>query len=253
VGILRSTRQAAAAGRATRPVRSAMPGRHGTTQSATGTREPATARHTGLRWLPNAISVLRVLLVPCWVLLAEHTLTLAAAGLEYLAARTATLGVLLLIGFSDLFDGWLARRWHVGSRLGAVLDAVADKLCQLVLVTWLSLRLAADSTVFSPLPLWLLLLVVLRDAILLVCLLVARRIAPGIDVEHDRHGKWASLLLFSVLAMACVGARHTWLGPAVWLTAGFVALSTTAYLRRGVLQLRGMERRGAVAARRTAD
>lgn len=64
--------------------------------------------------LPNTLSALRVVSVPlmCWAI----------------AARSAAIFAPLLafcLG-TDLLDGYLARRWQVQSKLGAVLDTVAD-------------------------------------------------------------------------------------------------------------------------------
>lgn len=36
--------------------------------------------------------------------------------------------VLLLSGLTDVADGFIARQFHMGSKLGEVLDSVADKL-----------------------------------------------------------------------------------------------------------------------------
>jgi CDP-diacylglycerol--glycerol-3-phosphate 3-phosphatidyltransferase len=74
-------------------------------------------RHPGwLRHVPNALSAARMLAVP--VLLA-----LAFAGLE-----TAFTWVLIPALLSDVFDGLIARVFALESRLGAMLDSVADSL-----------------------------------------------------------------------------------------------------------------------------
>jgi cardiolipin synthase len=71
------------------------------------------------RLLPNAITILRLLLVPvfAWAVLDARPPVAAA--------------LLALIAASDALDGYLARRWHAESRLGAALDPLADKLTQL--------------------------------------------------------------------------------------------------------------------------
>ena len=95
------------------------------------------------RWLPNAVSLLRVLLVPVWLWLAERCQDAFARG-DGDAADTARLWAavtLVAIGLSDVVDGYLARRFHLASSFGAMIDAVADKLCQVVLVTWFTVRM----------------------------------------------------------------------------------------------------------------
>ena len=72
-----------------------------------------TDKHS-LSWLPNAISMARLLSVPVLLILA-------------LAGAQAVFATLLFLALaSDLVDGWLARRWSVVSKRGAVLDSIAD-------------------------------------------------------------------------------------------------------------------------------
>lgn len=78
-------------------------------------------------WLPNAITVVRILLVlPTGWLLWQR---------DYLSA----LVLMAIAGSSDALDGWMARRFHWQSRLGAALDPIADKLLVAVMFitfTW---------------------------------------------------------------------------------------------------------------------
>ena len=99
-----------------------------------------------LRHLPNLISALRILLVA----------PLLAAIL--LGHYEAALAIAVVAGVSDGVDGFLARHFHWQSRLGSILDPVADKLllvgCMLV-IGWL-----------REAPRWLVALVVARDAVI---------------------------------------------------------------------------------------
>ena len=69
-----------------------------------------------LSWIPNAISMMRILLI-------APTLLLIIDG-EFAWA----LGLFVIAGSSDGIDGYLARRFNWQSPLGALLDPVADKL-----------------------------------------------------------------------------------------------------------------------------
>src|SRR3954452_25402166 len=79
--------------------------------------------------VPNALSVLRLLGVPLflWLVLGPE-------------ADGWALGVLMLSGVTDYLDGYLARRLDQASRLGAILDPVADRLYILAVVIGLALR-----------------------------------------------------------------------------------------------------------------
>jgi phosphatidylglycerophosphate synthase len=180
------------------------------------------------RWLPNAISMGRIGLVPVWILVAE------------LARDAPSLGValpvvLVVLGLSDVVDGYLARRYGLATRFGATLDAVADKLAQLTFVTYLAWFAGAP---LQALPSWFWGVVVGRDALLAVGYLVLLRRRGAVDTEHRAHGKIASVLLFFVvLAAISPGARFV-TPIAVWVTAMAIVFSTADYLWQGLRALR---------------
>jgi cardiolipin synthase len=96
--------------------------------------------------IPNIITVFRFLLVPPVVLLLLN----AQFGLALLLFGVA--------GFSDGVDGYLAKRFNWTSRLGALMDPLADKLLlvsSFITLGWLNL-----------IPLWLVGVVILRDLVI---------------------------------------------------------------------------------------
>ena len=99
-----------------------------------------------LSWLPNAISLLRIVLVP-------PILAFILNG-DFIWA----LMLFFVAGFSDGIDGYLAKRYDWHTRMGALLDPVADKL--LVAGTFITL------TVTQHIPVWLTAVVILRDFVI---------------------------------------------------------------------------------------
>ncbi|MCC8104266.1 MAG: CDP-alcohol phosphatidyltransferase family protein [Clostridiales bacterium] len=73
--------------------------------------------------IPNAMSMFRILLIPVivWLYIGKQQYLYAFLGL-------------LLSGATDLLDGWVARKFHMVSKLGKVLDPIADKLTQVSLL-----------------------------------------------------------------------------------------------------------------------
>lgn len=102
----------------------------------------------GLSRLPNLITMARIALVPVLILLLKDQ--------EYAAA----LIVFVIAGASDALDGYLAKRLNVQSRLGAILDPVADKL--LLVSAYVML------TFLGHIPFWLMLVVAFRDLLIVV-------------------------------------------------------------------------------------
>ena len=97
--------------------------------------------------LPNIISVVRLAGVPVflWLVLGPE-------------ADAIALVVLMVAGFTDFLDGWLARRLDQFSRLGEILDPVADRLYILAVVIGLYLR--------DIIPWWVVIILPLRDLLL---------------------------------------------------------------------------------------
>ena len=75
-----------------------------------------------LRYLPNAISIVRMLMAPILVWLAK------------IGSQQEFAYILLAAGVSDILDGWIARRFGWTSALGALLDSAADVLIIAVIV-----------------------------------------------------------------------------------------------------------------------
>ena len=106
------------------------------------------ARDDARVWtVPNALSFLRLLGVPLflWLVLGPE-------------ADGWALGVLAASGVTDYLDGYLARKLHQTSRLGQVLDPVADRLYILAVVVGLALR--------DIVPWWFAVILPLRDVLL---------------------------------------------------------------------------------------
>jgi cardiolipin synthase (CMP-forming) len=96
--------------------------------------------------LPNQLTVLRILLIPVFVLLLVYD------------ARIAALIVFLLTCISDCLDGYIARTWRQQTTLGTFLDPIADKL--LMVTTFATLAL------LNALPVPLTILLIARDVLL---------------------------------------------------------------------------------------
>lgn len=69
--------------------------------------------------LPNALTLLRIFLVPILVVVLLTKFT----GREFVG-----LTIFLVAAVTDFFDGWIARRRNQTTRMGALLDPIADKL-----------------------------------------------------------------------------------------------------------------------------
>lgn len=182
------------------------------------------------RWLPNALTLLRVALIPAFVVHASWCMESVAAGASDLPHRALALAALLGIGVSDVVDGWLARSFSLATPLGAVLDAVADKLAQVSLLVFF---FYADGVAFVRVPPWFVGLVLGRDVVLALGTFAVRWRRGSVQVVHEPHGKLASFLLFVLLVWITADLSRAPVLPALLLISAIVILSTFVYVREG--------------------
>ena len=109
------------------------------------------------------------------------------------------LALFCIAGFSDGVDGYLAKRFEWHTRLGALLDPVADKL--LVAGTFITLAYTQD------IPLWLAAVVILRDVVIVVGATAYNFLVRPVEGEPTRVSKLntALQLLFLLFVLSRAG------------------------------------------------
>jgi cardiolipin synthase (CMP-forming) len=173
--------------------------------------------------IPNVISFLRIALIPVFVVLIVDPDT-TRAGLVVFVAVVAT----------DWVDGALARATGQVSDLGKVLDPVADRLA---IAAGLIALVVADAF-----PLWAALLILVRDATVLIAglVLLSKRRAR---IEVRRLGKVATFSLMAAIACIAWGSLGYPLAPAA-LACGwaFYAVGIVEYYVATVLYVGDLRR-----------
>jgi cardiolipin synthase len=187
----------------------------GKADAAPGPLGPAWRPSTAIVTVPNAVTLIRLLLMPvCALLLASGRY---AAGLVLTA----------VVGSTDWVDGWLARRTGTVSRLGQLLDPLADRLLIASVAVALLLR--------GVLPWPAALLLLARDVVLLAGwpLLKRRGVEPPEVVWVGKAATFVLLLALPVLTLGATGVAVApvaevlglallWLGVALYYLAGAV-------------------------------
>ncbi|WP_390132851.1 CDP-alcohol phosphatidyltransferase family protein [Bifidobacterium apicola] len=176
--------------------------------------------------VPNFISLLRILSIPL---------------IAYLVANRhliISLVVMLISALSDGVDGIIARRFNQVSKLGQILDPVADRL--LILCSILALSIA------SILPWWLLVLVGARDVLMgLLVLALAQHDYGPLPVHFaGKTGTAVLMLAIPALIFADVGTSAFFrffhlvaLAAVIW-GVGLYWLAGLIYARQGIGLLR---------------
>ena len=168
--------------------------------------------------IPNIISFIRLLGVPLflWLILVPEEDGWA-------------LVVLVLSGISDWLDGKVARATGQISRLGQILDPLADRLYILAALFGLALR--------EIIPWWLVALLIGRDLVLLVMLIpLKRRGLVGLPVHF--LGKAATTCLLYAFPLLLLGDMDNWVGSAAQVIGwAFAIWGTGLYWYAALLYL----------------
>jgi cardiolipin synthase len=141
------------------------------------------------RHLPNLITGFRILMVWPVFWLVSHG--------EFAVA----LLLAVIAGVSDAVDGYLAKHFGWESRLGGLLDPLADKLLLLAGFTGL--------TLIGSLPLWLLALVIGRDVVIVCGAVAYHNLIGPFDAQPSRLSKLTTVV--QILFVLAELLRLAWL------------------------------------------
>ena len=169
--------------------------------------------------IPNALSVLRLLLVPVFIYL-----------LLFVDANAWAVAVLMFSGFSDWADGKIARLFdNQSSRLGALLDPAVDRIYMIVI----PVVMAVDGIV----PWWFVGTLIARDVVLALTLPVLRsRGLTALTVTYI--GKAATFALMSGFPLVLLGQWDAlWSRVILAIGWAFLGWGMAMYLWSGVLYL----------------
>lgn len=151
--------------------------------------------------LPNILTVARICLAPVIALLPF---------IEGSLPKIIAFGIFLVAAFSDVIDGWYARRYEVITDLGKLLDPFADKLllvATLVPIFWITRHPTLLTNYRIPwwgsLPVWVAVLLVGREFLMTAFRQVAQR--RGVVIPANRAGK-----LKAVFQNIFIGATIAW-------------------------------------------
>jgi cardiolipin synthase len=178
--------------------------------------------------LPNILTLIRVLLIPVFVILVMNQ------------SFGWALFIFALAGITDGADGLIARLTHQRTELGAYLDPIADKL----LLTSAFITLA----IFELLPSWLTVIVITRDVIILVGILVMTLNHYEVKIQPSLFGKVTTTFQISTILLVLMtgyGSLFKSLSTiGIYGTTVFTILSGAHYIYIGTRILNGKKERG---------
>src|ERR1700704_187331 len=156
----------------------------------------------------NKITIVRILMIPMFVTLAIYYGQSIQRGEPLAWQRFAAIIVFLLAAASDGLDGYVARRYNQRSSLGVILDPIADKGLLLSGIITLSISNWSQSDPeYGKFPAWFPVLVITRDAVILVGSAVLHLLNGKVQVRPSWTGKVATVLQMIAIAWVMLQLR----------------------------------------------
>ncbi|MDQ2919894.1 MAG: CDP-diacylglycerol--glycerol-3-phosphate 3-phosphatidyltransferase [Verrucomicrobiota bacterium] len=186
----------------------------------------------------NKITIVRICLIPAFVTMAIYYGQSVQAGDPEEWMRFTAIIIFLVAAVSDGLDGYVARRYNQRSRLGVILDPIADK--GLLLSGIITLSISNWSEVdphYGRFPIWFPVLVITRDVVIVVGSVVLHLLNGTVRVRPSWTGKVATVLQMAAIAWVMLQLRILPLRYMVIAAALFTFISGVIYVMDGVRQL----------------
>jgi len=169
--------------------------------------------------LPNLLALLRIALAPLmfWVLVDRDNPILAdihVSWLDYFAAF-----IFVVASITDFFDGYIARSWNQITKLGGVLDPLADKM--LMLAAFLGLVFIDRA---SP---WAIFVILTRE--FFITGLRVQAASEGKSVNSTMSGKIKTVA--QMIAVGFLMMDWPYANELLWIAVGFTIYSGLEYIK----------------------
>lgn len=173
--------------------------------------------------IANWISVFRIILIPFFVC----TIVYYSPEKDYL--RYVSLIIFSLAVISDGLDGYIARTRKLQTRLGSLLDPIADKL--LLSASFITMAVTPEIPSVIRLPLWIAVIVISRDIILALGSLLIHLLTGNLKIAPSLLGKLTTV--FQMFTIICILLQIPF-SFLIWDIAAFLTIiSGFDYMYRG--------------------
>src|SRR5947208_12476967 len=186
----------------------------------------------------NKITVARILMIPLFVTMAIYYGESIQRHAPQEWMRFTAIAIFLIAAVSDGHDGYGARRYKQRSSLGVILDPIADKGLLLSGIITLSISNWSEADPdYGHFPVWFPVLVITRDAVILVGAVVLYLLNGKVDVKPNWTGKVATVLQMIAIAWVMLQFHFLPLLFVVIAAGVFTFISGIVYVTDGVRQL----------------
>jgi CDP-diacylglycerol--glycerol-3-phosphate 3-phosphatidyltransferase/cardiolipin synthase len=181
--------------------------------------------------LATWITMVRILLVPAFAVLAVKYSTSVTAGEPAESLRWWAIATFVTAAVSDGLDGFIARHFNQKSKLGATLDPIADKLLLITAIITLSLAPWGDHN--WHIPFWVAALVISRDIIILGGIAILYYLKRDVPIEPSWLGKICTVSQMALIACVMLKCATIPIIYPATITALFTLWSGIRYVHHG--------------------
>lgn len=172
--------------------------------------------------IPNILTILRILMIPLFVYVFFGTCP---------KAHYTAFIVFLIAGLTDILDGYIARKYNLITKFGTAMDPLADKLMLLAALASLGIK--------GFLPIWLVVLMFVKEAIMIFVGLYMYFKKEKYVVPANKFGK-AATLMFSLAIMAILFAPQ--IKELLYLVYAALILKLIAFLSYAIHHSKNIEK-----------
>ncbi len=176
--------------------------------------------------LANLLTIFRIFLIPVFIICLGYNKPLCA------------LMVFAVAGITDALDGFVARKLNQITKLGKILDPIADKA---LLIS--SFIFIYNSNLSIKFPFWFVVLVISRDIYILSGAALIYYLKGSLEVKPSIFGKLTTffqiITIITVLLINIINLPEVLLTIFIYITTFFTVLSTLTYTYEGIQQLKG--------------
>lgn len=184
--------------------------------------------------LANRITLLRLFCVPVFVLLLIYYEKSVAMGQRNEIFRIVASIVFIVTFLSDALDGYIARSRNQVSKLGTILDPMADKallLSGLILLSYSSVQ-----SYTTHLPVWFVLLVISRDVMLVTGSVLIHALFGSVTVKARLPGKITTFFQMLIIVWVLIDLPSAPFMGILMAATLFTSISGIQYFFDGIRQ-----------------
>jgi CDP-diacylglycerol--glycerol-3-phosphate 3-phosphatidyltransferase len=186
--------------------------------------------------LANIITITRIGLIPFFAIFVLYYSESVSRAEPAIWQYYLSIFLFVLIAIADGVDGYVARKYNQQTKLGSILDPLADKLLLLTALIILSIH---PSHAFPKLPIWFAIIVLSRDVLLGLGVVVVFLMGKTLEVKPNWIGKVATLFQMITIGLVLLRIDEVYLSYPLWAAGIFTGISGVIYIVQGSKKLGG--------------